>query len=105
MLSCDFRPLVEFSFVLWGEEALPEDLTDIASHLENFGGSEPMPSWLIEIADMLAEYKDDAKIIASRYRECLKVFYRLAVVWLSCKIQRIILGFGMIKHQLFRRIS
>lgn len=71
VLSCVFRPLVEFSFVLWGEEALPEDLTDIASHLENFGGSEPMPSWLIEIADMLAQYKDDAKIIASRYRECL----------------------------------
>lgn len=61
--------VVEFGFGGWGDPPLPEDFSEIKPYFENFGGCEPVPHWLIEMIDILVEYKDQASIEGSRFRE------------------------------------
>ena len=60
--------VVEFAFGGWGEPPLPRDFTDIKDYLMTLEADEPVPSWLIEMVDILLECKEPPASENSKYR-------------------------------------
>ena len=67
--------VVEFAFGGWGEPPLPRDFTDIKDYLMTLEAEEPVPSWLIEMADILLECKEPPASENSKYRMYMLSFF------------------------------
>ena len=59
---------VEIVFGGWGDPQLPEDFTEIKDYLVALAVDEPIPSWLIEMIDVLVEFKELATNERLKYR-------------------------------------
>ena len=68
MLSSVLYP-VELGFGGWGNPPLPQGFSEIVPYFENYSKDNPVPSWLIEMARMLVEYKDQASEERGKFRE------------------------------------
>ena len=70
---------VEIAFGRWGGPDLPKDFMDIKDCLMSLSKSDPIPSWLLEVVDILLEYKSLAVTDNLNYRKWHLVDY-LALV-------------------------
>lgn len=59
----------------WGDPPIPADFSEVKLYFENLGADEPVPSWLLEMTDILLEYKDLAVTERSRFRKFFPLFY------------------------------
>ena len=66
---------VEFAFGGWGEPPLPRDFTDIKDYLMTMDADEPVPSWLIEMVDILLECREPPASENSKYRMYMQSFF------------------------------
>ena len=60
---------VEIAFGGWGRPDLPKDFMDIKDCFMSLSKIDPIPSWLLEMLDILLEYKSLAVTENLNYRK------------------------------------
>ena len=60
---------VEIAFGGWGRPDLPKDFRDIKDCFTSLSKTDPIPSWLFEMVDILMEYKSLAVTEYLTYRK------------------------------------
>ena len=65
--------LVQFYITGWGNAILPTKISELKDFFDNFDESEKIPEWLIEMLDILLEYKDQADTITGPYRKWMGI--------------------------------
>ena len=76
-----YRISVEFYFGGWEEAVIPKDFTEFQDYFSNFSESCKVPTWLVEMAQVLVKYKNTADIRTGSYRKLYYIFSRVIWVW------------------------